>query len=89
MSIFSIPMSDSVSNKECSMRRVSRLTVKALAFACAVTLASSANAQDAAAQVEAAQVEATQTSVQALPQDASYDQQFAHARELATAPTHG
>ena len=66
------------------MRRVSRLTVKALAFACAVTLASSANAQDAAAQVEAAQVEATQTSVQALPQDASYDQQFAHARELAT-----
>jgi len=52
------------------MRRVSRLTVKALALACAVTLAPAALAQTG--------------SAAALPADASYDQQFAHARELAT-----
>ena len=62
------------------MRRVSSLTVKALVLACAVTLAPAAGAQ-----VEAEQAETAQTApVQALPQDASYDQQFAHARELAT-----
>lgn len=52
------------------MRRVSRLTVKALVLACAVTLAPAAVAQSEIAPV--------------LPQDASYDQQFAHARALAT-----
>jgi YaiO family outer membrane protein len=69
-----MPMSVS-SHMECAMRRVSRLTVKALVLACAVTLAPAAVAQSEIAQSEIAST---------LAQDATYDQQFAHARELAT-----